>query len=62
MALGRRATPRGSGAGAQLALTRNAALFANFEGEFSNVTRNYAGKGGVQVGWAADFPTMESCC
>ncbi|MDH2385170.1 autotransporter domain-containing protein [Bradyrhizobium sp. CER78] len=37
--------------GAQFDVTRNAALFANFEGEFSNVSQAYAGKGGVRVAW-----------
>lgn len=37
--------------GAQLDVTRNAALFANFEGEFSNVTQAYAGKGGIRMAW-----------
>ncbi|MBR1208863.1 MULTISPECIES: autotransporter domain-containing protein [unclassified Bradyrhizobium] len=37
--------------GAQLDVTRNAALFANFEGEFSSVTQAYAGKGGIRMAW-----------
>jgi uncharacterized protein with beta-barrel porin domain len=38
-------------AGAQLAFTRNAALFASFEGEFSGITQTYGGRGGVRVAW-----------
>lgn len=37
--------------GAQFDVTRNAALFANFEGEFSGVTQAYAGEGGIRMAW-----------
>jgi outer membrane autotransporter protein len=38
-------------AGAKLALNPWAAVYANFEGEFSNKSQTYAGKGGVKVSW-----------
>lgn len=38
-------------AGAQLDVTHYAALFASFEGEFSNIAQTYAGKGGVRMAW-----------
>jgi outer membrane autotransporter protein len=38
-------------AGARLAISRNAWLFASFDGEFSNRSQSYAGKGGVRVAW-----------
>jgi autotransporter-associated beta strand protein len=37
--------------GAKLALNPWAAVYANFEGEFSNKSQTYAGKGGVKVSW-----------
>jgi outer membrane autotransporter protein len=37
--------------GAKLALNPWAAVYANFEGEFSNRSQTYAGKGGVKVSW-----------
>ena len=37
--------------GSKLALTRSAALFASFDGEFSDRTQSYAGKGGFKVNW-----------
>ena len=37
--------------GAQLALANGVALFANFDGEFSGVSRTYAGRGGIKVSW-----------
>ncbi|MBV9065813.1 MAG: autotransporter domain-containing protein, partial [Methylobacteriaceae bacterium] len=37
--------------GAKLALNQWAAVYANFEGEFSNRSQIYAGKGGVKVSW-----------
>ncbi|MEA2833367.1 MAG: hypothetical protein QOG66_1569, partial [Methylobacteriaceae bacterium] len=37
--------------GAQLALNSWAAVYADFEGEFSNRAQTYAGKGGVKVSW-----------
>jgi outer membrane autotransporter protein len=37
--------------GATLALTRNAALFANATGEFSEHSRSYAGMFGAKVSW-----------
>jgi outer membrane autotransporter protein len=38
-------------AGAKLALGPKAWVFANFDGEFSNRSQSYAGKGGVRVAW-----------
>jgi outer membrane autotransporter protein len=38
-------------AGSKLALTRNAALFASFDGEFSDRSQMYAGKGGFKFVW-----------
>ena len=38
-------------AGAKLAIRPNAWLFASFDGEFSNRSQSYAGKGGVRVAW-----------
>jgi len=38
-------------AGAKLAIKPNAWLFASFDGEFSNRSQSYAGKGGVRVAW-----------
>jgi outer membrane autotransporter protein len=38
-------------AGAKLALNAWTAVYANFEGEFSNKSQTYAGKGGVKVSW-----------
>jgi outer membrane autotransporter protein len=38
-------------AGAKLAIARNAWLFASFDGEFSNRSQSYAGKGGVRIAW-----------
>jgi outer membrane autotransporter protein len=38
-------------AGAKLALNSWAAVYANFEGEFSNKSQTYAGKGGLKVSW-----------
>lgn len=38
-------------AGAKLALNGWAAVYANFEGEFSDRAQTYAGKGGVKVSW-----------
>jgi len=29
----------------------NAWLFASFDGEFSNRSQSYAGKGGVRIAW-----------
>jgi uncharacterized protein with beta-barrel porin domain len=37
--------------GSKLALTRSAALFASFDGEFSDRSQSYAGKGGFKVNW-----------
>ena len=37
--------------GAELQVTRTAALFATFEGEFLSKTPVYTGKGGVRIGW-----------
>jgi outer membrane autotransporter protein len=37
--------------GSQLAVTRNVALFASFDGEFSDRSRMLTGKGGLQVHW-----------
>ena len=34
--------------GSNLAVNRNIALFASFDGEFSNRSQSYAGKGGIQ--------------
>jgi uncharacterized protein with beta-barrel porin domain len=33
------------------AISRNAALFGSFNGEFSDRSQTYAGKGGLKVGW-----------
>jgi uncharacterized protein with beta-barrel porin domain len=38
-------------AGAKLAIARNAWLFASFDGEFSDRSQSYAGKGGVRIAW-----------
>jgi len=38
-------------AGAKLAISRNAWLFASFDGEFSDRSRSYAGRGGARVAW-----------
>jgi outer membrane autotransporter protein len=38
-------------AGAKLAIRPNAWLFASFDGEFSDRSQSYAGKGGVRVTW-----------
>ena len=38
-------------AGAKLAIARNVWLFASFDGEFSNRSQSYAGKGGARVAW-----------
>ncbi len=38
-------------AGAKLAITASAYLFASFDGEFSSRSQAYAGKGGVRVAW-----------
>jgi autotransporter-associated beta strand protein len=38
-------------AGAKLAFNSWAAVYANFEGEFSNKSQTYAGKGGMKVSW-----------
>lgn len=37
--------------GSKLAISRSVALFASFDGEFSDRSRMYAGKGGVRVTW-----------
>jgi outer membrane autotransporter protein len=37
--------------GSKLAITRNASLFGSFDGEFSDRSRMYAGKGGLRVSW-----------
>ena len=38
-------------AGSKIAISKSAALFSNFEGEFSNRSQMYAGKGGVKFSW-----------
>jgi subtilase-type serine protease len=38
-------------AGAKLALGPKAWVFASFDGEFTNRSQSYAGKGGVRVAW-----------
>jgi autotransporter-associated beta strand protein len=38
-------------AGVKLALAPNAWLFASFDGEFSNRSQSYAGKGGAKITW-----------
>jgi outer membrane autotransporter protein len=38
-------------AGSRLALNQYAALFASFDGEFSNSGQSYAGRGGVRFSW-----------
>jgi len=38
-------------AGAKLAISRNAWLFASFDGEFSDRSQSCAGKGGARVAW-----------
>src|SRR5262249_56689766 len=38
-------------AGAKLAVSRNAWLFASFDGEFSSRSQSYAGKAGAKVSW-----------
>jgi subtilase-type serine protease len=40
-----------SEAGAKLVITQNAWLFASFDGEFSNRSQSYAGKGGARIAW-----------
>ena len=37
--------------GSKLAVTRNAWLFGSFDGEFSDRSQMYAGKGGLKVTW-----------
>ena len=37
--------------GSKLVLKPNAALFASFDGEFSDRSQMYAGKGGLKVTW-----------
>jgi outer membrane autotransporter protein len=37
--------------GASIAVKRNVSLFANFDGEFSNRSQSYAGKGGFRATW-----------
>jgi T5SS/PEP-CTERM-associated repeat protein/autotransporter-associated beta strand protein len=37
--------------GSKLALTRTSSLFASFDGEFSDRSQSYAGKGGFKVNW-----------
>ena len=37
--------------GGQLGLANGVALFADFDGEFSDVSRTYAGRGGIKVSW-----------
>ncbi len=37
--------------GSKLAITRSAALFASFDGEFPDRSQMYAGKGGLRVTW-----------
>jgi outer membrane autotransporter protein len=37
--------------GGKLAITRGVKAFASFDGEFSNRSQAYAGKGGVIVSW-----------
>jgi autotransporter-associated beta strand protein len=41
----------GSSLGSQLPITRNVALFASFDGEFSDRSRMLAGKGGLKANW-----------
>jgi outer membrane autotransporter protein len=38
-------------AGAKLAIRSNAWLFASFDGEFSDRSQSYAGKGGLRIAW-----------
>jgi uncharacterized protein with beta-barrel porin domain len=38
-------------AGGKLAIASNAWLFASFDGEFSNRSQSYAGKGGAKIAW-----------
>jgi outer membrane autotransporter protein len=38
-------------AGGKLAMLPTAWLFASFDGEFSNRSQSYAGKGGVRIAW-----------
>jgi uncharacterized protein with beta-barrel porin domain len=38
-------------AGAQLYLEDRLALFVDFQGEFSDLTRSYGGKGGLKYSW-----------
>ena len=38
-------------AGAEMAVLDNVALSADFDGEFSNRSNTYAGKGAVRVSW-----------
>jgi len=38
-------------AGAKLAIGPNAWMFASFDGEFSDRSQSYAGKGGLRVAW-----------
>jgi T5SS/PEP-CTERM-associated repeat protein/autotransporter-associated beta strand protein len=37
--------------GSKLALTRTSSLFASFDGEFSDRSQSYAGKGGFKLNW-----------
>lgn len=37
--------------GAKLAIRSNAWLFSSFDGEFSDRSQSYAGKGGVRIAW-----------
>jgi outer membrane autotransporter protein len=37
--------------GSRLAVTANTALFANFDGEFSDRSRMYAGRAGLRISW-----------
>jgi outer membrane autotransporter protein len=38
-------------AGGKITIARNAALFGSFDGEFSDRSQMYAGKGGVRFSW-----------
>ena len=38
-------------AGAEVAVLSNVTLSANFDGEFSNRSNTYAGKGAIRVSW-----------
>ena len=37
--------------GSRLALNARTSLFASFDGEFSDRSQSYAGKGGLKVNW-----------